>query len=160
MFNTLNTQQTPFRTAGAGAVGNLADLLGTSGNTGATGYGSLARPMTNADLTAQLAPNYAFQLQQGQNALNAQQNATGGLVGGNALQALQNYTQNYAQNAYQNAFNNYQAQQTNIYNRLSNLAGLGQTAAANTGNVGASIGNAAATNVANAGTAEIGRAHV
>ena len=116
------------------------------------------QPMTNADLNANLAPNYAFQLQQGQNATNLANNATGGLIGGNALKGLQDYTQNYASGAYQNALTNYQnqqaqnfnqnqTQQTNIYNRLSGIAGIGQSAVTGLSNL--STGNA--TNIAQLG---------
>ena len=98
----------------------------------------------NQDLNAQLAPNYAFQLQQGQLATDQANNATGGMVGGNALKGLQDYTQNYAQGAYQNAFNNFNANQTNIYNRLSGIAGIGLQGA--TGSANAQIGTG--TNVA------------
>ena len=98
----------------------------------------------NQDLNAQLAPNYAFQLQQGQDATNAASNATGGMVGGNALKGLQDYTQNFAGNAYQNAFNNYSANQTNIYNRLAGIAGIGMQGA--TGAANAQLGTG--TNIA------------
>ena len=94
----------------------------------------LTHQFNNQDLNAQLAPNYAFQLQQGQGATNAASNATGGMMGGNALKGLQDYTQNFAGNAYQNAFNNYQAQQTNIYNRLAGIAGIGMQGATGTAN--------------------------
>jgi len=85
----------------------------------------LTNQFNNQDLNANLAPGYAFQLEQGQGATNATNNATGGAVSGNALKGLQDYTQNFAQGAYQNAFNNYQNQQTNIYNRLAGIAGIG-----------------------------------
>ena len=98
----------------------------------------------NQDLNAQLAPNYAFQLQQGQLATDQLNNATGGMVGGNALKGLQDYTQNYAQGAYQNAFSNFNANQTNIYNRLSGIANIGLQGA--TGSANAQIGTG--TNVA------------
>ena len=98
----------------------------------------------NQDLNAQLAPNYAFQLQQGQLATDQANNATGGMVGGNALKGLQDYTQNYAQGAYQNAFNNFNANQTNIYNRLSGIAGIGLQGA--TGSANAQLGTG--TNIA------------
>ena len=98
----------------------------------------LTNQFNNQDLNAQLAPNYAFQLQQGQGATNAANNATGGMMGGNALKGLQDYTQNYAQGAYQNAFNNYQSQQTNIYNRLAGIAGIGMQGA--TGSANAQLG--------------------
>jgi len=105
----------------------------------------LTSQFSNADLNAQLAPNYQFGLQQGQGAFNAGANATGGMVSGNALQGLNQFSQNYAQNAYQNAFNNYQAQQTNIYNRLAGISGIGLQGA--TGAANALIGTG--TNVAN-----------
>jgi len=116
------------------------------------------QPMTNADLNANMAPNYAFQLQQGQAATNLANNATGGLIGGNALKGLQDYTQNTAQGAYQNALTNYmgqqnqgfnqnQAQQTNIFNRLSGIANIGQNATAGISNL--ATGNA--TNIAQLG---------
>ena len=75
-----------------------------------------------------------------------QQNLTGGVNSGNTATALQNWAQNYAGNAYQNAFNNYQTQQSNIFNRLSNIAGLGGQAnqiAANAGTtISGNVGNA------------------
>jgi hypothetical protein len=104
----------------------------------------LTNQFNNQDLNANLAPNYAFQLQQGQGATNAANNATGGMVGGNALKGLQDYTQNYAQGAYQNAFNNYSANQTNIYNRLAGIAGIGMQGA--TGSANAQLGTG--TNIA------------
>ena len=47
-----------------------------------------------------------------------------------------------AQTNYQNAFNNYQAQRQNIYNTLAGIAGIGQTAQTQTGNLAS---NAATT---------------
>lgn len=80
------------------------------------------------DLQAGLAPNYDFMLQQGQMGNQRAANMGGGAIGGNALQGLNKFTQDYAGNAYQNAFNNYQTQRNNIYNSLSGIAGMGQTA--------------------------------
>jgi len=102
----------------------------------------LTRQFTNADLNANLAPNYQFMLGQGQGATLQNANVGGG--GSNVNLANQLFTQNYAQNAYQQAFNNYQAQQTNIYNRLSGIAQTGLTGA--TGAANAMIGTG--TNVA------------
>ena len=153
MFNTLVSQNAPYRQAGTQAIGNLSDLLGISGNTTTPGYGSLTTPFNNQSLTQQLAPNYQFQLQQGLGSLNNQLNATGGLVGGNAIQGAQNYAQNYAQGAYQNAFNNYQAQNANIYNRLQTIAGLGQGAATNQATGAATFGGNIGNSQAAAGSA-------
>jgi len=108
----------------------------------------LTSQFSNRDLNAQLAPNYAFQLQQGQGATNAAANATGGMVSGNALRGLQDYTQNFASNAYQNAFNNYNANQTNLYNRLSGITDIGMRGT--TGAANAMLGTG--TNIANLST--------
>jgi hypothetical protein len=94
------------------------------------------RQFTNADLNENLAPNYAFQLQQGQMANQRAGNISGGALGGNALQGLQRYTQDYAGGAYQNAFNNFQNQRQNIYNTLSGMAGIGQTSTGQLANLG------------------------
>jgi hypothetical protein len=129
-----------------------------------TGTGYLTKQFSNEDLNAQLAPNYAFQLGQGQQANQYAQNATGGLVGGNAMRSLQDYTQNFAGNAYQNAFNNYNTQRSNIYNTLAGIAGLGQTAnntsaqlSANTANAISGLGVGAA-NAQAAGTVGVANA--
>ncbi len=131
-FNTINQQQAPWRQAGGTAVGQMANLTSLPSSDPA----SMTHQFTTADLNANLAPNYDFMLGQGIGATKNQLNSTGGLVSGNALQGVNTFAQNYAQNAYQQAFNNYNSNQTNIYNRLSNLAGLGQTANQSTANAG------------------------
>ena len=97
-----------------------------------------------ADLNETMAPGYAFRLKQGQGANLQASNVSGGMVGGNALRSLQDYTQNFASGEYANAFNQYQAQRTNIYNQLSDIAKMGLTGA--TGQANALIGTG--TNVA------------
>jgi len=157
IFNTQNQQLDPARATGYGALNQIGQLgsgqytqFDASGNPIGTGVGSgyLTNQFSNKDLNANLAPNYAFQLQQGQQALANQQNATGGLVGGNTLKAMQDYTQNFAGNAYQSAFNNYQTQRGNIYNTLASIAGLGQTAQNASNTLATNYG----TNVANLAT--------
>ena len=134
-FNTINTQEAPQRAAGYNALNQLGalgsgpyqqyDVNGNPTGTG-TGSGYLTKQFGDQDLNSNIAPNYAFQLQQGQGAINSINNVNGG--GGNAAQGLQQFTQTYAQGAYQNAFNNFQTQRTNIYNTLAGIAGLGQQA--------------------------------
>ena len=126
----------PYQDVGAQGLTNLSDMA-------KSGY--FTHQFDNTDLNSNLAPNYAFQLGQGTGANLAQSNATGGLVGGNAMKGLQDYTQGYASNAYQNAFNNYQAQRTNIYNANSGLAGLGENAVTGSANTQLGIG----TNISN-----------
>lgn len=163
MFNTQQTNLQPFREAGAGATSQLSYLLGTggtpgnapNGNTTAGGFGSLNAPFT-ADMMKQYSPAYQFQMQQGrQGVLNQDAGQTGALSGA-ALKDLTSFNQGYANTAFQNAFGQYQTQQTNTFNRLAGIAGMGESAAANaaTGasSFGASIGNAAQ----NVGTAQAG----
>jgi CCR4-NOT transcription complex subunit 1 len=115
------------------------------GSQGASGLGANAdyfnRQFTNADLNANLAPNYAFQLQQGQMANQRAANMGGGSLGGNALQGLQRYTQDYAGNAYQNAFNNFNTQRQNIYGNLSDMAKIGSSSAGQLAGLGNQYGS-------------------
>jgi hypothetical protein len=133
--------QKPYQLTGVNALNQLGALgsgqyqkydpvTGLPTTTG-TGSDYLTHQFNAADLSAGLAPNYDFMLQQGQMANQRAANVGGGALSGNTLQGLQNYTQNYAGNAYQNAFTNYQNQRNNIYTNLAGMAGIGQTA--NTG---------------------------
>ena len=151
MFNTINQQQTPYRTAGYNALNQLGGLgtgqyqqYDAQGNptTMGAGTGYLTHQFGPADLQAGLAPNYDFMLQQGQMANQRAANVGGGALGGNALQGLQKYTQDYAGNAYQNAFTNYQNQRTNIYNTLAGIAGIGQQGQTATNTAGSNLANA------------------
>jgi hypothetical protein len=153
MFNTINRQQAPYRTAGYGALNDIGSLgSGTyemydaAGNPTGQGQGSgyLTKQFDANDLKSGLAPNYDFMLQQGQMANQRAANMGGGAIGGNALQGLNRFTQDYAGNAYQNAFTNYQNQRSNIYNTLAGIAGIGQT--------GQTATNTAAANATNAAT--------
>ncbi|NWK62801.1 DNA transfer protein p32 [Acinetobacter sp. SwsAc3] len=108
-------------------------------------------------------PSYQFRLQQGQDAIQSSAAAQGGLLSGATLKALQGYGQDMASQEYSNAYNRFNADQTNRYNRLSNLVGIGQNAAAQVGNAGAQTAQAVANNTmagANALAAgQIGRAN-
>jgi hypothetical protein len=130
----IRADNAPWRAAGQTALNTIGDLMGTSGNTGAANYGSFNHQFNAADLNSNLAPNYQFQLQQGLGAATNAGNASG--FSGNTLKGINDYAQGYAGNAYQQAYNNYTGNQTNIYNRLSNLAGLGQTSNQITANAG------------------------
>lgn len=116
-YQQTRTDLEPWRQAGATALG----AIGTLGPQFTHQFGA-------GDLQSNLAPNYQFQLDQGLGATRNLASAGGGLLSGNTLKGINDYAQNYAGGAYQQAFNNWNAQQTNIFNRLSNIAGLGQTA--------------------------------
>jgi len=153
IYNQTVTRNQPFVTAGTGAVNQLANDLGTSGNTGAAGYGSLTGNFTPADYLANQDPGYQFQLQTGQQAVQNAATPGGSALGGAALKSLDAFSQGYAATGYQNAFNRYQTQQGNIFSRLSGLAGLGQASANNTAAAGNSFGTNAGSNIIGAGNA-------
>lgn len=136
-FNQLVGYQQPYINQGQTSLNQLGGYLNASATGGAGGQPGLLHNFTAADLTANLAPNYQFQLGQGLGAATNSAAAGGGVNSGNTLAGLQSYAQNYAGNAYQQAFNNYQTQQGNTYSRLLGLAGLGQQAGSN-GTLGAS----------------------
>ena len=166
--------QKPYQATGLNALNQIGQMGGgqyqqydpVTGQptTMGTGTGYLTHQFDKNDLAAGLAPNYDFMLQQGQMANQRAANVGGGALSGNTLQGLQNYTQNYAGNAYQNAFQNYQTQRNNIYNNLSNMAGIGQTANTGAANAGTSYGTGVTglnTGLANATAASIlGQAQV
>lgn len=118
--------------------------------------GFFSKQFGPADLYSNLAPNYNFMLGQGLGAVKNAGNLQTGLVSGNTLKGVNDYAQNYASNAYQQAYNNFTSNQGNIFNRLSSIAGLGQTAVGQTGsnavqsgaNIGSSLQNAGAAQAA------------
>lgn len=107
---------------------NAANTTKTASGVPGVGYGDLTHQFNANDLGTNLSPSYNFMLSQGLGALQNSQAAQGGLVGGNALRGINDYAQNYASTGYQQAYNNYNANQTNIFNRLAGIAGMGQTA--------------------------------
>lgn len=121
----------------------------------AADYGSLLKnpytgPFTAADYLANKDPGYEFMRMQGQQALQNSQAANGGVLSGAALKGLMSYNQDYANTGYgaaysryNDSFNRVNTQQNAIYNRLSNLAGVGANAAVGVGNTGAQLANSA-----------------
>jgi hypothetical protein len=103
------------------------------------------------NITEQNDPGYQARLAAGLQAVQRGQAAGGGAFSGGTLKALSRYGQDYASNEYSNVYNRalgtydtntqnalqsyltrynaYNTDQTNIYNRLASLSGIGQTAA-------------------------------
>jgi hypothetical protein len=116
-------------------------------------YGSLTDPFTVEDFYNYADPGYSFRLQQGNQAVQNSAAAGSGAMSGAALKDLLTFNQDYASTEYGNAFNRYQTQQGNIFSRLSDIAKLGQNAAAGVGSAGTQLAGNAGQAVANAGTA-------
>ena len=126
----------PYKQAGDTSLSQLMGQMGSNGYFNQT--------YTGQDIYSD--PSYQFRLQQGQDAIQSSAAAKGGLLTGATLKALQNYGQESASQEYSNAYNRFNADQTNRYNRLSNLVGIGQNAAAQVGNAGAQTAQAVANN--------------
>ena len=129
MFDILNAQQKPYRESGYSALNQINTMLP-----------QFTKEFTSADLIKNLDPSYQFMLQQGLGATGQAMNVGGG--GSNVDLARQRFAQEYAKTGAQQAFNNYQSQQSNIYNRLSNLAGIGQAAQTQSNTLGSNTANA------------------
>lgn len=91
-------------------------------------------------------PGYAFRLKEGQQALDRQAAARGGLISGGALKAAQRYGQEMGSQEYTNAFNRYQTERAARLNPLQSLTGMAQTTANTLGTAGQNM----ATNVGEA----------
>ncbi len=143
MFDITNEQQAPYREAGYSALKDIAASKDYFTNQ----YGP-------EDFAAGLDPSYAWRLKQGQLATENALNRAGGMVSGNALTGLQDYTQGLASTEYGNAFNRYQTQRGNIYNTLASIAGLGQTSLGQTTQAGMSAAGNIGQALIGSGTAQ------
>jgi hypothetical protein len=142
----------PWMAAGKGAVNKLAAGMETGGQFATTPQFKFDQ--SSVDVTKD--PGYAFRMSQGQNALTAGSAAAGNYGSGNLGVALQNYGQELGSQEYGAAYNRqytsaldqYNAamnSQNTLFNRLSGIAGTGQTAA----NQLSSAGQSSAANAAN-----------
>jgi hypothetical protein len=160
-FGTITQNSQPFMQAGYGATDTLSQLLGTSGTAGSevAGTGGLK----NGYLTSQFAPTqdqlnqypgYQFALQTGGQAVRNADTPGVGALSGAALKDLTNFNVGTANQYYGQYFNQDQTQKNNIFNRLSSIAGLGQSAAAGVGNSGTQLGIGSAQAGAAAGASQ------
>lgn len=149
----INANKKPDTVTAPAATAAAPDPSTYAGDPSDPAYGSLTNPFTVEDFYNYADPGYAFQLQQGTQALQNSAAVGGSALGGAALKDLLKYNQDYAGTAYNDAFNRYQAQQGNIFSRLFQLTQLGQNAAAGVGAQGTSLAGNAGQAVANAGSA-------
>lgn len=177
MFNTITGQEQPYLTGGYGAEDALNYLLGTGPVGSIVGKGKHAYTLPDASelgtslglpegyltktfnpTTADLEsyPGYQFQLNVGQAATQNANTPGLGALSGPALKELMSFNQGLAASNYQNYFNQFQSQQNNIFNRLSDIAALGQNAAGNLGNSGTQLGQGIASAQAGGAAATAG----
>lgn len=119
-FDIGQQNQQPWLQAGTQSVGHYANLLGLNG----------PEASANAQAVFQASPDYQFRLNESMRGLTARNAALGIQDSGAAQRAALTLAGNQASGE----FNNYA-------NRLSSLAGVGQTAAQNTATQGQSFAN-------------------
>lgn len=151
MFLLGYSQQQPYQEVGQGALMTLKDLMQP------TGYLAEGAPdfKFNVGEVAQ-DPGYDFALKEGQKALERSAAAKGTLLSGATAKGLLRYGNDYATtktndvynrnlSTYNTNLNAGNMNRTNLFNRLSSLAGTGQQAA----NANANAGNQLGANMAN-----------
>lgn len=102
-------------------------------------YGSLLRRFTMDDFEED--PGYQFRLDQGEQAINRAAAAAGRYDSGRALKDLTEFNSGLASQEYGNAYNRWNNDMSNIFNRLSGVAGTGQQAVNSLSNLGQSTAN-------------------
>lgn len=232
MYEQTRQDLDPFRQAGTDALGRLVGMTGSGNNyrgdpfqfngSNEASYNSnpfqfnggnqyTSEQYQPSEFNFKESPGYQFRKQQGMDGIQSSAAASGGLLSGATLKALNNHNSNLASQEYNNAFNQYQTDenrrysqylgqeqlnqsqqgqafnqylqneglrsgqhqqafqnwqsqdnnaynrhqtdQNNQYNRLWNLVGVGQNAAAQQGNAGMQTGQAVANNTMAAGEA-------
>ena len=156
-YDQNRADQAPYLAAGTGAVNRLGAGVRAGGEFGSTMPFDFQYDQ-NAD------PGTAFRMSEGVKALDRSAASRGGLLSGATLRGVQRYGQDLGSQEYQNAFNRYTTgfnantgERNQLFNRLSGVAGTGQTATNQIGvqgtNMASNIGNAYMTNAANQGNA-------
>jgi len=136
MYDQNQKNLAPYNAQGTSALSTL---------TGKMADGSLGGQFTSKDYLSNKDPGYQFQLLQGNQALQNSQAAGNGVMSGSALKGMIDYNQGVASTGYQSAYQRWLASQQNTYGQLSGVASLGENAAAQAGNTGATY----ATNIGN-----------
>jgi hypothetical protein len=159
-FNTQQKNLAPWLQAGTQGVNSLSSLLSTPGQGLLTPFSEQFQAPTAEQ--ARATPGYQFMQDQGNQAIQNSAAARGGLLSGNTLQAMDQYSQgladttysqtyNRALGEYQQRYNVFQGNQSNEFNRLASLSGVGQTAANTLGQLGQENANAVGNINATAG---------
>ncbi len=117
---------------------NASGLAANEALTAKLASGELGGAFNPGDLTS--TPGYKFALQQGEQALDRQQAASGNYYSGAALKAAQDYGTGLASQTYGDEYNRWLQSQNNTYNMLSNQAANGQHVAGQMGDVYGDMG--------------------
>lgn len=153
IYDTTRSDFAPWRAAGNSALGKLGEyFLGDEG----------FKPI---DLSGyKTSPGYEFRLGEGLKALERRASAAGYRLSPQLGKEMVRYAEDYATGDFENYANRQERQYDTYMNRLASLAGIGQTATAQTAQAGSNYaagagqanymaGQARATNAANTGSA-------
>lgn len=143
MYDQTREDQADWREAGKIALGQLTR--------GTADGGEFNRNFKLSDFVKD--PGYDFRMSEGQNTLERSASARGGLMNGGTLKALTRYGQDYASGEYNNAYARFNNDQSTRFNRLSTVAGLGQTANNVTAQLGQQTASSVGNNITSAGAA-------
>lgn len=127
-FQQTQQNEQPWLQAGQFSLGQLTSGLQPGGQ--------FVTPINPTEADVQSTPGYQFSLDQGDLGIESGQAAAGGAFTTGTLKSLDRYNTGLADQTYQQVFNNQMANQTNAYNRLASLSGLGQITATQTGQIG------------------------
>lgn len=114
-------------------------------------YGSLLRSFGLKDF--QTDPGYQFRMDEGIKGLDRSAAARGGLLSGAALKGINRFSQDFASNEYGNAYNRFNQDQSNKFNRLAAIAGIGQTSTGQVAQAGQNYATGAGNAMMGAGNA-------
>lgn len=131
MYNQTRSDLTPYRVAGED---NLKELNAR--------MPELTAPIDLTQDWLESTPGYQFTKTQGLKAVQNSAAARGLGNSGAALKGAASFATGLADNTYRTQFDVANINKTNAYNRLKGLVDTGQSAAAQTGNVGAGTANA------------------
>jgi hypothetical protein len=138
IYDQTRADQEPWRKAGMGALTGMQDA-------------DYQRDFTANDFTAD--PGYQFRLAEGQKALMRAASSRGSLNSGGTMKSLSKFNQGVASEEYNNAYNRFNADRDRRFNRLSSLAGVGQTANSQIAASGQNYGNNVSANQIGLGNA-------
>lgn len=129
-YEQTRTDLTPWRTAGAGALGTLTGKLSD---------------LTSAPTGFKEDPGYQFARSEGMRALDGSAASKGMLMSGGTLKDAMRFSTGLADQQYGDWWAREMAMKDSTYNKLSGVATMGQNAATQTGQMGqnaaASAGN-------------------
>jgi hypothetical protein len=141
-FQQMQQNLQPYMQLGTNSIPGLQSQLGK--------LGGMQFSFNPTEQQLEQTPGYQFTLQQGLKGVDNAASAKGLNLSGAQMKGIGQYTTGLAdqtyQQQYQNALQNFQANygvQSDQYNRLSGLVGLGQNSAAGVGNAGLQTANTA-----------------